>query len=66
MSDFGLLTVTCIIWGAGLIMFLLPPIPGVPGKACSLVDISFLLPLLTETRYDSVFDDWNCTAGSRQ
>jgi hypothetical protein len=29
-SDFGLLLVTAIMWVAGLIMFLLPPVPGVP------------------------------------
>ena len=30
VSDLGLFLVTGIIWCAGLIMFLLPPIPGVP------------------------------------
>jgi hypothetical protein len=30
VSDFGLLIVTAIIWVVGLVMFLLPPIPGVP------------------------------------
>eukprot|EP00804_Cyclotella_cryptica_P010313 CCRYP_012242-RA/>CCRYP_012242-RA protein AED:0.10 eAED:0.10 QI:0/0.84/0.75/1/0.73/0.55/20/4684/1413 len=29
-SDFGLLIVTAIMWVAGAIMFLLPPVPGVP------------------------------------
>ena len=33
VSGLSLLIVTGIMWGAGLIMFLLPPIPGVPGES---------------------------------
>ena len=38
VSGLSLLIVTGIIWAAGLIMFLLPPIPGVPGENLALCD----------------------------
>ena len=68
VSDLGLLVVTGIMWCAGLIMFLLPPIPGVPGELLIGLDSSnFAVPchaLYKSMIFFSLLDTWRCAPGS--